>query len=147
MLQVFLRLPSQITWPILLQRLQYNRKGQNVLGSLLNIASKFDSRQSSPDFNYNIVRCTIDQYTMYNVHGILVDWLLAHMSDNRLVQVTCNWGVGTLRLIFRGENRYLKNIARIANAVQVTLWLSVNHLNRCLCSHCRQCLQVSTSVY
>ena len=25
-----------------------------------------------------------------------------------------------------------QNIARIANAVQVTLWLSVNHLNRCL---------------
>ena len=46
-----------------------------------------------------------------------------------------------------------KNIARIANAVQVTLWLSVNHLNRCFCSqcshcsHCSQCLLVSTSVY
>ena len=40
----------------------------------------------------------------------------------------------------------LKNTARIANAVQVTLWLSVNHLNRCLCSHCSQCLLVSTSV-
>ena len=43
-----------------------------------------------------------------------------------------------------------KNIARIANAVQVTLWMSVNHLNRCLCSHCShcsQCLLVSTSVY
>ena len=43
-----------------------------------------------------------------------------------------------------------QNIARIANAVQVTLWLSVNHLNRCLCSHCShfsQCLLVSTSVY
>ena len=40
-----------------------------------------------------------------------------------------------------------ENIARIANAVQVTLWLSVNHLNRCLCSHCSQCLLVSTSVY
>ena len=41
------------------------------------------------------------------------------------------------------------NIARIANAVQVTLWLSVNHLNRYLCnhcSHCSQCLLVSTSV-
>ena len=42
------------------------------------------------------------------------------------------------------------NIARIANVVQVTLWLSVNYLNRCLCSHCShcsQCLLVSTSVY
>ena len=41
-------------------------------------------------------------------------------------------------------------IARIANAVQITLWLSVNHLNRCLCSHCShwsQCLLVSTRVY
>ena len=28
----------------------------------------------------------------------------------------------------------VKNIARIANAVQVTLWLSLHHLNRCLCS-------------
>ena len=46
--------------------------------------------------------------------------------------------------------KYNKNIARIANADQVTLWLSVNHLNRCLCSHCShcsQCLLVSTSVY
>ena len=44
----------------------------------------------------------------------------------------------------------VKNIARIANAVQVTLWLSVNYLNRCLCSHCSlcsQCLLLSTSVY
>ena len=43
-----------------------------------------------------------------------------------------------------------ENIARIANAVQVTLWLSDNHLNRCLCSHCShfsQCLLVSTIVY
>ena len=42
------------------------------------------------------------------------------------------------------------NIARIANAVHVTLWLSVKYLNRCLfshCSHCSQCLLVSTSVY
>ena len=39
------------------------------------------------------------------------------------------------------------NIARIANVVQVTLWLSVNYLNRCLCSHCSQCLLVYTSVY
>ena len=42
------------------------------------------------------------------------------------------------------------NIARIVNAVQVTLWLLVNYLNRCLCSHCRhcsQCLLVSSSVY
>ena len=42
---------------------------------------------------------------------------------------------------------FIRNIARIANAVQVTLWLSVNHLNRCLCSHCSHCLLVSTSVY
>ena len=35
------------------------------------------------------------------------------------------------------------NIARIANAVQVTLWLSVNYLKRC---HCSQCLLVSTRV-
>ena len=46
-----------------------------------------------------------------------------------------------------------ENTARIANAVQVTLWLSVKHLNRYLCSHCShcsncsQCLLVSTSVY
>ena len=61
------------------------------------------------------------------------------------------------------------NITRIANAVQVTLWLlysallcstllysvllcstllySALNLNRCLCSHCSQCLLVSTSVY
>ena len=29
---------------------------------------------------------------------------------------------------------------------QVTLWLSVNHLNRCLCSHCSKCLLVSTNL-
>ena len=39
------------------------------------------------------------------------------------------------------------NIARIANTVQVTLWLSVNYLNCCLFSHCSQYLLVSTSVY
>ena len=36
---------------------------------------------------------------------------------------------------------YHQNTARIANAVQVTLWLSVSHLNRCLCSHCSHCSQ------
>ena len=52
------------------------------------------------------------------------------------------------------------NIARIANAVQVPICLLVStsvyqcllmstnlNLNRCLCSHCSQCLLVSTSVY
>ena len=52
-----------------------------------------------------------------------------------------------------------ENIARIANADQVTICLLVStsvykcllvstnlNLNRCLCSHCSQCLLVSTSV-
>merc|ERR1712012_294261 len=42
-----------------------------------------------------------------------------------------------------------KNIARIANAVQVTFCLLVStnlNLNRCLCSHCSQCLLVSTNL-
>ena len=34
---------------------------------------------------------------------------------------------------------FIWNIATIANAVQVTLWLSVNYPNRCLCSHCSHC--------
>ena len=38
--------------------------------------------------------------------------VLAHMSDNRLVQETYNWGVGTLTVIFRGKNRYLKKCNR-----------------------------------
>ena len=58
---------------------------------------------------------------------------------------------------------YNRNIARIANADQVTICLLVStsvykcllvstnlNLNRCLCSHCShcsQCLLVSTSVY
>ena len=46
-----------------------------------------------------------------------------------------------------------QNIARIANAVQVTVCLLVStmstnlNLNRCLCSHCSQCPLVSTSVH
>ena len=42
------------------------------------------------------------------------------------------------------------NITKIANAVQVTICLLVStdlNLDRCLCSHCSQCLLVSTSVY
>ena len=38
---------------------------------------------------------------------------------------------------------YKTNIARIVNAVQVTLWLSVNYPNRCLCSHCSHCSHCS----
>ena len=36
--------------------------------------------------------------------------LLAHMSDNRFVQETCNWWVGTLTVIFRGKNRFFKEL-------------------------------------
>ena len=54
-----------------------------------------------------------------------------------------NWSYSTTGQVQLG----LKNIARIANAVQVTLWLSVNYLDHCLCSHCSQCLLVSTSVF
>ena len=49
-----------------------------------------------------------------------------------------HWNISSLGIV---------NIARIANAVQVTIWLSVNHPNRCLCSHCSQLLLVCTSVY
>ena len=100
MLQVFLQLPSQITWPILLRRLQYNRKGQNVQGSLSNIASKFDS--DSPHQTSIII--------LHMVYWSIGHRLLAHMSDNRLVQETCNWGVGTLTVIFRGKNRFFKEL-------------------------------------
>ena len=46
--------------------------------------------------------------TTYLVYWSIGHPVLAHMSDNRLVQETYNWGVGTLTVIFRGKNRYFK---------------------------------------
>ena len=46
--------------------------------------------------------------TTYLVYWSIGHPVLAHMSDNRLVQETYTWGVGTLTVIFRGKNRYFK---------------------------------------
>ena len=71
-------------------------------------------------------------------------WMFCRLSLlSSLLSRFASWSQKSPELLY-------KNIARIANAVQVTLWLSVNHLNRCLFSHfshCSQCLLVSTSVY
>ena len=58
--------------------------------------------------------------TTYLVYWSIGHPVLAHMSDNRLVQETYNWGVGTLTVIFRGKNRYLKKMQQRTTLIRIS---------------------------
>ena len=79
----------------------------------------------------------------HNLHIVKIENQLCLSSDVTVIDWVAD--------VHNGLALILKNIARIANAVQVTPWLSFNYLNRCLCSHWSHChcinILVSTSVY